>query len=316
MRISIIIRKMLGFVPMIFLISLLCFTMVYFSPGDSSKRLLETKSGRDLFSAEDIANFSDRVGIKTDIIRAYMNWTNNLIKGDMGYSILYSEPVYDVVCRHAANTISLVLIAFICYITTGVFLGFSSGLSPGGTIDRISRLWATISLSLPEFWIAGLVVYTVSKFIPALPVLYFSGPISFILPGVLMGLLYAGNLAVLLRDRVIRIGQEEFISCAQAMGISRANILWKHILPNALPTIVSVSAIGLSSMLMGSLLIEKIFSIPGLGQLFLKAVYIKDYSLMAACTLFFCLAVCICNLVAEIIYPIIDRRLLWPKKKG
>ena len=131
-----------------------------------------------------------------------------------------------------------------------------------------------------------------------------------------MGLLFSGNLAVLLRDRVLRIYEEEFIACAKAMGISGPDILWRHTLSNALPTIISVSALDLSFMLMGSLALEKIFSIPGLGQLFLKAVSIKDYFLIAGCTLWFCLSVSVCNLLAEILYPLIDRRLICSRSEA
>ena len=316
MRISYILRKIFVVLPVIFVISLLCFNMIYFAPGDAGKLLLETKSGRgDRFSASDIADFSERTGLDLDVVEAYWNWSGDLLKGDMGESVLYSEPVSSVVNRYFRNTLVMVGIAFVVYLITGISLGFASGLRPGGFFDRLNRFWATLTLSLPSFWIATLVLFLSTKFFPGFPVLYFDGWRSFVVPGVIMGLIFAGNLAMMLRDRVLRVSEEDFIDCAKAMGISRSDVVWRHIFPNVLATMISVSALDLSFMLMGSLVLEKIFSIPGIGQLFLKAVNVKDYFLVAGCTLYFCLSVSLCNLIAELIYPFIDRRQVCSRNK-
>lgn len=302
------VRQLLLLIPTFLFISFISFAIIYHSPGDAGKKLLTKKSGSCRHTQEQIDEFTERLDLPENMVIAYSRWISGMVKGDMGRSNLYSEPVKSVIARHALNTASLVGIALVFYLVSGIYIGFMAGAHPGGVLDRLSHLWATLNLSLPTFWLATVVLWLTVKLFPNIPVLYFSGFASLGVPGVLMGFLYAGNLMKLLRDRVLRISEEEFVSAAQIMGLSNRQILWKHIFTNALPTIISVVALDLPLMMMGSLVIEKIFSIPGIGSLLLKSINAKDYFLIAGCVFYICIIVAICNFLAELVYPLIDRR--------
>lgn len=308
MRKSTILRRIILLLPTIFVISILSYSMLFFAPGNQARDLLIKKTGSCQYSDEQIKNFSQRLNLNKSFISSYEGWVKSALKGDFGESLIYNKKVSILIMERLAVTLNMLAYALFIYVLLGLGFGIIAGINPGGVCDRISSFWASLSMSLPTFWISLLSMWLINKIFPSLPIFYYSGEISLLISGLLTGLIFSSNLMRILRDRVVFINKQNYIYSAKAMGLNSFEIKFFHIIPNIVPSFISVLVLDFSSMLVGSMIFEKIFSVPGFGVLILDAIYVKDYPLIAGAVCILCSIICILNFVAEFIYVYFDRR--------
>lgn len=308
MRKSTILRRIIMLLPSLFIISALSYALVFFGPGNQAKDLLIKKTGSCQYSDKEIKDFSQRLDLNKSFISSYKGWLKSALKGDLGESLIYNRKVSILLKERLMVTIRMLIYALIVYIILGLSFGIVSGIKVGGICDRVSSYWASLSMALPTFWISLLALWTINKLFPSLPIFYYAGEISLLVPGVLIGMIFSSNLMRILRDRVVFIKKQNYIYSAKAMGLNSLQIKIYHIIPNLIPSFVSVLVLDFSAMLSGSMIFEKIFSVPGFGLLILDAIYVKDYPLIAGSICILCSIICILNLTAELIYVYFDRR--------
>lgn len=308
MRKSTILRRVMMLIPSLFVISILSYALVFFAPGNQAKDLLIKKTGSCQYSDEQIKDFSERLNLNKNFISSYKGWLKLALKGDFGESLIYNKKVSVLIRERLIVTLNMLVYALFIYVLLGLSFGIVAGIKPKGFCDKISSFWASLSMSLPTFWISLLALWLINKIFPSLPIFYYSGELSLLISGLLMGMIFSSNLMRILRDRVVFINKQNYIYSAIAMGLNSFELKIFHILPNIVPSFISVLVLDFSSMLVGSMIFEKIFSIPGFGILILDAIYVKDYPLVAGTVCILCSIICILNFIAELIYVYFDRR--------
>lgn len=302
------IRRIVFIVPAIILVSLLSFALLYFAPGDTAMLVLREKGNTVIVPEQEAEAFAEKYGLNKGFLQQYLSWFGGVLQGDLGTSYLDGQNINERIAAAMGKTLIMTLIAIATYLAFGVFTGVIAALHHNGIADRIAKYWAVLSTAIPVFWIALFVVWLLSVKLGILRTVGSRGNESLILPGILMGLVYAGNLIVIVKEKTLLVLEEPFVINARAMGVKRRVILQNHVLKNILPPVVATATLALSGFIGSGVLMENIFSLSGYGTLLMDAVHIKDYMVVASATLLLGTLVCVSNMIADVIYTAIDRR--------
>ena len=302
------------FVPTMLVVSLLIFLLLRAIPGDAVLAQLE-ESPR--LSAEKIEQLRTQMGLNEPLWVQYVKWMGGILRGDFGVSFTGGLDISSQFARRLPYTGELALIALTISIMVGVPSGLISAFFRSTPVDYVVRLFAVFWLSVPHFWVATLALI--------LPVIWFGWSPSIVahkfseapvqhlrdmlLPGMIMGL---GSSAVSLRmtrSQVLEVLQQDYIRTAYAKGLSSITVVRRHALKNALIPVVTIWGAQASGLLGGSVLMESIFGIPGLGQWTVESIRLRDYPVTQALVLFFAFATLSINLLVDISYSWLDPRI-------
>lgn len=303
-----ILRRVLLLLPTIILISLLSFALLYYAPGDAARTLLQERVRSTMLTDADVAQFAQTSGLDKSFWKLYTGWAGKILRGDFGASYVDGQNLGPKLGAATAKSLIMTLIAMAAYIPFGVLMGVLAATSRRGIFERVARYWAVFSTAIPVFWISLFVVWLFSVKLGILATVGSRGYDSLIVPGLLMGLVYAGNLIVIVKEKTRVTLGEAFVLSARAHGIKQHVILRNHILPNLLAPVIATSALSFSSFLGAGVLMESIFSINGLGTLLTGAINVKDYWIVAGATLVIGVLVCVANMIADILQSSIDKR--------
>ena len=302
------IQRIVLILPTILVISLLAFSLLYAAPGDTAMLILRERTNISTLTEEDAAAFAESRGLNTGFFELYKGWLSGVVKGDLGTSYVDGQSVNPQVSAALAKTLKLALIAWAVYTITGTIVGMLSAVYRNGIFDRITKYWSVLSTGIPVFWISLFAVWLFSVKLGVLTTVGKRSDLSLIFPGVLMGLVYTGNLIIIAREQTRLVLEEPFVLNARAMGVRKGVILHGHVAKNILPPVVATSALAFSDFIGASILMENVFSIAGFGTLLTKAISVKDYMVVASATLVIGVLVCIVNVLADTAYGFIDRR--------
>lgn len=303
-----ILKKVLLLIPTVFLISLLSFLMLIHSPGDTAKVILMEKYHFHEVSKEDVNEFKKAKGLNHSALSLYKNWMIRLLKGDLGKSLLTDKPVIDIMKVSLSKTALLAVISFLIQILLCFPLGFFSAYRQGGIIDKLSGFWSILSIATPSYWIALLALYICTAKLKLHFILGYHGFKSFIVPAIIIGFLNAGRLIQIIKSKTLLVLKETYIEQAIASGTPVLRIFTGHVLKNTLAPIIVTLTYSITGLLSGSVLIERIFSIPGLGSLLLNSINGKDFIVASSIIFYLASIICILNLISDIICLKIDRR--------
>lgn len=303
-----ILKHIVLIVPIGILISFLSFALLYFSPGDTAMMLLREKTGNATITVEQAAEFAKSKGLDRTFFEMYTEWFSDVLRGDLGTSYVDGKNINERVGNAFFKTSVMALVALCTYVILGTTIGMYVAVFKGGLVDKVASLWAVLASAIPVFWIALFVIYIFSVKLGVLQTVGSRSNLSLLPPGILMGIVYTGNLIVVVKEKTLLVLKEPFVTHSKAMGLSTYAIIKSHVLKNVLPPIIAMSALAFSSFLGASVLLEGIFSIAGLGRLLENAIGIKDYMIVAASVFILGISVCTSNMIAEIIYKLIDKR--------
>jgi peptide/nickel transport system permease protein len=290
------------------MVSLLSFALLYFAPGDTAMLVLRQKGNTFIIPEEKAQAFAENNGLNTGFTNQYLSWFGGVLQGDLGTSYLDGQNINKRIATALGKTLIMTFVSLMTYLLFGVMIGVIAALHHNGIADRIAKYWAVLSTAIPVFWIALFVVWLLSVKLGILKTVGSRGNSSLILPGVLMGLVYAGNLIVIVKEKTLLILEEPFVINARAVGMKKRVISQNHVLKNILPPVVATATLAISGFIGSGVLMENIFSLSGYGTLLMDAVHIKDYMVVASATLLLGALVCVSNMVADVIYAVIDRR--------
>ena len=302
------IRRIIFIIPTIILVSLLSFALLYLSPGDTGMLVLREKGNTIVVTEKEAEIFAESKGLNTSFFAQYTSWFGGVLQGDLGTSYLDSQNINERIATAMGKTLIMTMIALGVYIIFGTAAGILSAVFPTGIVDRLAKYWAVLSTAIPVFWISLFIVWLLSVKLGILKTVGSRSNSSLILPGVLMGIVYAGNLIVIVKEKALLVLEEPFVLSARALGVKRRVVLRSHVLKNILAPVIAAAALAFSSFIGSSVLMENIFSLSGYGTLLMDAVNIKDYMVVASATLVLGTLVCIINMIADIIYGFLDRR--------
>jgi peptide/nickel transport system permease protein len=330
--ISYFIRRVIGTVPVMVLISLLVFLLLQSAPGDPADILIPDEG-----TAEDIAEARRRWGLDQPVLVQYWQFLKLAVVGDFGRSFKYDEPVIDLVLTRLPATLELAFFATLIAIAIGVPLGILASSRPNSTFDNASSLSGFFGVSMPNFWLAIMLILLVSGYFQVLPS---SGRHTFDVPGdpitgflvldsilhrdwvaltdalkylVLPSLVLSVNMTGLLlrmtRSSMLEVLSEDYIMTARAKGLSERAVIWQHALKNARITIITVVGLEFGALISGSIIVETVFAWPGIGQLLLQGITARDYPLITGLVLIYTTLFILVNLIVDFLYAAADPRI-------
>ena len=298
--------------PVLLLVATLAFVLMHLLPGDPAVVI----AGPDA-SAEAIDKLRQQLGLDRPILIQLGTWLGHLIQGDFGQSLMLNQGVVAAVLERLPVTLSLALIAFAITVPAGVALGMLAACKRGSWIDSAVMGVALLGVSIPSFWIAIVSVILFSVELRWLPSSGYAplgdgvGPWfrSMLQPAVILALFQIGYLARMTRSAMLDVLDQDYIRTARAKGLSGWSTIGKHAFRNALMSVVTVSGIILSLLIGGSVVIEQVFALPGIGRLVVQGIMARDYPLVQGTMLLLGFAFVLVNVVVDLVYTLVDPRV-------
>lgn len=302
-------------------VSIAAFALVSASPVDPLQANVG-QAAMGSMSREQIEKLQSYWGTDEKPVERYVNWAGDLLRGDMGTSLLYRRPVTKVIAEKLSNSFLLLLISWILSGTIGLALGILAGSYRGSWLDKLVRRYCLLISSTPVFWLALLLLLIFAVWLQILPV-GFSIPIGTaasdvtlkerilhaILPALILSITGIANIALHTREKMVEVMESEYMLFAMARGEKKKSRILRHGLRNMLFPALTLQFASVSEIIGGSVLVEQVFSYPGLGQAAVTAGTGSDVPLLLGITLVTAAIVFIGNLIADILYPLIDPRM-------
>lgn len=312
---------MLRMLLLLFFVSVAAFTLVSVSPIDP----LQANVGQAALGAmsqEQIAKLSEYWGVGIPPVERFFAWAGDFFRGDMGMSLLYRQPVTKVIGVKLVNSLWLMAIAWMLSGIVGFILGILSGIREGSLLDRIIKGYSLVIASTPAFWLALVLLMVFAVWLKVLPI-GLSVPIGVeasgvtiadriqhaILPAITLSITGVANITLHTREKMIEIMESDYVLFAKARGESTYSIVKNHALRNVLLPALTLQFASISEIFGGSVLVEQVFSYPGLGQAAVTAGLGSDVPLLLGITVISAVFVFSGNLIANLLYGVIDPRI-------
>jgi ABC-type dipeptide/oligopeptide/nickel transport system permease component len=302
-------RRLLQFIPTILAISLIMFFLLNVLPGNAA--LMSAGVQDRGLDAKYVEQMMKRWDLDKPLHVRYLIYVRNLAKGDLGLSFLRAENVGHVVLARLWPTLKLALASMLIAVGIGVPLGFVSALRQGSWLDALSMIGAVSGVSIPQFWLGLLLMFLLSVKLPLLPTSGYGegGLAHLVLPAFTLGVGYMALLARTTRAAVLEILTADYVRTAEAKGLSRLLINGKHVLRNALILVLTTAGLQFGSLIGQTVIVEKLFSWPGIGLLLVDTIFQRDIPVVQGCVLVI-IAVFLCvNLSVDLLYAMIDPRI-------
>ena len=289
-------------------ISLITFVLLQVVPGDPVALMLEKRA-----DPETIAKVRKELGLDLPYYVQYLNFIKGAIHLDFGTSYFTKEVVTDALFRCFKVTVKLACMSFIFASVIGIPCGIFAAVKRGKGIDTVVMVLSIVGVSAPAFWVAIILQILFGLKLNVLPISGFDTPASYILPSLALGARYAGNIARITRTSMLEVLGQDYIRTAKAKGAMRWAVILKHALKNAMIPIVTLVGTDFGYMLTGSMLIEKVFSIPGIGKLAVDAMSNSDLPLLEGTVMYIAFVFVVVNLIVDVSYAFLDPRIRYGK---
>ena len=308
-------RLALGLLTL-FVVSLIIFLAVEALPGDLAEVILGASA-----TAETVEAIRRELGLDLPWYERYGEWLFGLLQGDMGKSLANQREISELIGWRLANTLSLAALAAIIAIPLAVTLGILAALYRNSIFDRVINVVTLSSISLPEFFIAYILILVLAVLLGIFPsISNISDDLGFwdslyrsLLPALTLTLVVVAHMMRMTRAAIINLLASAYIEMASLKGLRRAHIIVRHALPNALAPIINVVAINLAYLVVGVVIVEVVFVYPGLGQLLVDSVSQRDFPVVQASSMIFAAAYILLNLTADVLSIMTNPRLMHPR---
>jgi ABC-type dipeptide/oligopeptide/nickel transport system permease component len=292
-------------IPVVLGVTILVFTIMYFIPGDPVKIMLGSEA-----TAADIAEMRHKLGYDDPYLVRLGKFVSDIVlRFDFGESWVYNTPVTTELMHRFPRTITIAAICILFQIFVGVPLGIIAAVNQNGWGDRLSMFIALFGVSMPNFWIALMLVLLFSVKLGWLPPYGIGGFKYYILPCIANAFPGIATQARQTRSSMLEVIRSDFITTARAKGMSELRILLRHALPNALLPVITIIGNGMGMLLAGTVVIESIFSIPGVGMYLVGGINTRDYNIVQSSVIFLALAFTLIMLLVDLGYAFIDPRI-------
>jgi ABC-type dipeptide/oligopeptide/nickel transport system permease component len=327
-----VLYRLLGAIPVLLLIMFGIFLLLRLAPGDAAIMMASENA-----TPAEIAALRSKWGLDLPVVIQFFYFLLNALRLDFGVSFRYAEPVVNLIATRLPATIELAGIALLIAVVAAVPLGVVTAIKKGKLADTLGSLFAVAGVSAPHFWVGILLVLFFSEYINLLPSggrLPYGAAVKtqtgfllldcliqgqfttlklallhLVLPALTLALGMFGIIARISRSAVIDVGQEEFVFTAVAKGLNRGEIVRRHLMPNAAIPIVTIIGLELGSLISGSIIVEVVFSWPGLGSLLFQAVSVRDVPLTVGIVMVYTTLFVLLNIAVDLFYMVIDPRL-------
>ena len=307
-----LLRRAVAFVATLFVVSLVVFTVVRILPGDPALLIMGTEA-----SPEAAAALRRAMGLDRPILVQYVEWLGGALVGDLGRSIQYDVGVARLVVSRLAVTLPLTVLAALFMLLTAVPLGVYAATRQGRVGDYLAMLVSQLGIAIPSFWAGLLLILLFAVRLGWVQAGGFDGWAgglwaglrALLLPAFALGVVQAAVLTRTTRAAVLEVLRADHVRTARAKGLAEGAVTWKHVVRNALLTIVTIVGLQLGQLLTGSIVLENVFYLPGLGRLALGAISARDLPVVQGVVLFVAVTVVTLNFVVDLLYTVLDPRI-------
>src|SRR5690606_9701444 len=306
-------QRAIAFIPTVLGISLLVFFAIRMIPGDAITAILGTEAG--MLTANQRAALEEYFGLDKPLYEQYLSWLGNLLQGDMGYSVRHGQPVLDVILARFPVTLELAVMAVLIALAIGLTFGVLSAIFHNSPLDLLGQLFALIGLAAPNFLIGTLIIYVLSVYFGILPnagnyVELTQAPVrnlqQLVCPAITLGFAFSASVMRMTRSAMLEVLGQDYVRTARSKGLKERTILRRHALRNALIPIVTLVGVETGYLLGGTVIVEEIFTLPGIGRLTYNAISQRDYALIQGVTLFIAMNFVVINLIVDFVYTLLD----------
>ena len=305
-------KRLIQLVIVVFLLSVFTFGLMKLAPGDPVMTILN--ADEMMVTEADQAKLRSKLGFDQPLYVQYGQWMLGLIKLDLGKSYMSGKPVWNEMMERLPITVQLTVGGLLVMVSISVPLGILSARYPGKWPDQISRILALIGASIPSFWFGLMLIYFFAFKLQILPSTGIGTFSQTILPSFALGFSLAAVYARLLRAGLLGSLSEDYIQAARARGVKEWRILWFHAFRAALLPVITVFGLSMGSLLGGAVVIEILFSWPGLGSMAVDAIFSRDYPVIQGYVLLTGVFVVVVNLLVDLSYYLIDPRIKQEKE--
>ena len=308
-RVNYILRRILQMIPVLFVVSLAAFFVIRLVPGVPARLMLGEKA-----TNEAVAAIRLKLGLDEPLYIQYMKFMQGVFHLDFGNSLKFQRPVIELIVQRLPVTLMLTVMSTLFAVIISVPVGYFSGMHKAGVFDRITNVFTLVIIALPTFWVGLMLLIFFGIYLKILPVGGLGEGVagylkSFILPAFTQSLMTSALLIRNVRNSVVDIITQDYVDFARSKGVGERDIKYRHILKNAMISTVTLLSMRMAYMLGGSVIIESVFALPGLGKLTIDSIYARDYTVVQAVVLIFAVVVMVINLLTDVLYSILDPRV-------
>jgi peptide/nickel transport system permease protein len=296
--------RLLFAIPALWLIVTMVFLLAHIVPGDPVQQMLGEGA-----RAEDLQQLRHSLGLDVPILAQYRHYLAGVVRGDLGESFRFQEPVTRVVLSHYPATLELAIVALLVCAAIGIPAGLLAAERRATSTDRAVGLFTLLGLSIPNFALGPMLILVFSVIFGWLPVSGRGGAAHLILPAITLGASLAAILTRMVRTAAIEELSSDYVRTARAKGLSPSAVLFRHAFRNALIPILTILGLQFGTLLAGAIVTETIFSWPGIGRLAVQAIGSRDYPLLQGCILLIAVSYVLVNLLTDAVYALVDPRV-------
>lgn len=307
-----LIRRLAGAFLVLVLVSLLSFALIWLVPGDPAAAFLDASA-----TPEQVAKLRSALGLDLSLPQQMFGWYGRILSGDLGQSILLNRSVTAALIERLPVTLSLAALALAFAVFFGVAAGIIAAVNHNRWPDQAVMTTALLGLSVPDFWLGLVMVLVFAVSLGWLPsggfTPFLQSPAEWlrgmILPALTLGLVQVGFIARMARASMLDTLSQDYVRTADAKGLAKLHVVLRHALPNAMIPILTVIGIVSGALLGGAVIVEQVFSIPGIGRLIVGAIASRDFPVLQGGLLFLAVVYLAINLVVDILYAVVDPRV-------
>ncbi len=308
----VLVSRLIQMVPVLFIVSIIIFSVTQLLPGDATFTVLGDFATEQQREAARI-----KYGFDDPIPMQYLKWAQRVVTGDLGRSIRTREPVVQMIADRFPVTLELSLLSIIIATIVGVPLGLLAAVRHNSWVDSVLSFIAMASLAVPNFWAGILLIMLFTLGLGWLPpsgyVALATDPVEnlrlMIMPGLTLGTALAALIMRQTRASTLNVLSQDYVRTAQAKGLSARRILSRHVVRNALIPVTTIIGLQIGKVLGGAVIVETVFSLPGIGQLVISSIFSRDYPLVQSCVLLIVILIMFVNVVVDILYTVLDPRI-------
>jgi peptide/nickel transport system permease protein len=307
-----VVRRLLIAVPVLALVSLMSFAVIWLVPGDPAAVFLDASA-----TPQQLAQVRHQLGLDQPFYLQMIDWYGRILHGNLGQSILLNRGVAEAIVERLPVTLSLTALALVFATLMGVVAGLLAAMRHGSWADQSIMVLALLGLSVPEFWLGLMLIFTFAVWLRWLPAGDFV-PItqsfvgwwrSMAMPAFTLAAVQMGFIARMTRSAMLEVLSQDFIRTANSKGLPWSVVVTRHGLPNALVPILTVIGIVTGGLLGGTVVVEQVFSLPGVGRLVIGAILSRDFPVIQGTLLFIAVIYLLVNLVVDVLYAVVDPRV-------
>lgn len=302
-------RRFIQTIAVLLIVTIVSFLLIHITPGDPAAAMLDTNA-----TIEQIRALQKELWLDRPVAVQYVHWLSNALRGNLGVSIMYRDPILDMFADRLSITLYLSAVALLLTVCLGVIAGIICAVRRGGILDQLVSLFANVGVAIPIFWLGILGVYLFGYTLNWLPIQGWISPLdnftesvkATIMPVILLALPGVAVLARQTRSSMLEVVHQDYIRTAYAKGLTERIVIFRHALKNALIPVVTLMGLQVRILVGGSVLVETVFNIPGMGRLLVAGALNKDFLVVQGGVLLIGLLVCIANLLVDISYGWLD----------